>query len=341
MHDETHGETVVGWCLLVDRECQMIRVASSYFESFHRQLVRVVLVNTPLLTDGTIMRTLVNELVDLLSPMVGLIVVRDIAENHMTREFCAFTATITTDHVTMLVEEDEVMNRLDSMSDETNDQMESQSNSFDDLRSMVISEMVTELKAEQYERYGLDASPSTLSTYAALSSARRKTVRKRKKPFTSGERNSTITDRSWLKIVPGTVKIVSGLSALASFHEQQQQQQLSINLSIYTERDTLASSIAFKENVLKQFSQDGQEFIKLYTQGCRELELLTLVYKVMAQPDELLMKKLDALEDYEERMRKLGAKLKHSLSPEDLLRTLVTLKPAPEGLLPSSQVNSP
>lgn len=71
------------------------------------------------------------------------------------------------------------------------------------------------------------------------------------------------------------------------------------------------------------------EKIEDYSQSCREYELLSLIYKVISQPDESILRKLSALEDYEDRLRKLGAKLRSSLSPEDLLRTLASIQGGP------------
>lgn len=60
-----------------------------------------------------------------------------------------------------------------------------------------------------------------------------------------------------------------------------------------------------------------------------EYEVLLTWMKVLSQPDEAILKKISVYEEYEERMRKLGTKLKHSLSPEDLIKTLASIQPAP------------
>jgi hypothetical protein len=59
-----------------------------------------------------------------------------------------------------------------------------------------------------------------------------------------------------------------------------------------------------------------------------EYEVLLTWMKVLSQPDEAILKKIAVYEEYEERMRKLGTKLKHSLSPEDLIKTLASIQPA-------------
>lgn len=60
-----------------------------------------------------------------------------------------------------------------------------------------------------------------------------------------------------------------------------------------------------------------------------EYEVLLTWMKVLSQPDESILKKISVFEEYEERMKKLGAKLKHSLSPEDLIKTLASIQPTP------------
>ena len=47
---------------------------------------------------------------------------------------------------------------------------------------------------------------------------------------------------------------------------------------------------------------------------------------MLCQSDDTVLRKMTAIEDYEERLKKLGAKLKSSLSPEDLLRTLASIQ---------------
>lgn len=59
----------------------------------------------------------------------------------------------------------------------------------------------------------------------------------------------------------------------------------------------------------------------------KEYEMLLSWLKLLSQPDEVILKKIASFEDYEERMKKLGAKLKHTLSPEDLIRTLASIQP--------------
>lgn len=58
-----------------------------------------------------------------------------------------------------------------------------------------------------------------------------------------------------------------------------------------------------------------------------EYEVLLTWMKILGQPEEVLLKKLASFEEYDERMKKLGAKLKESLSPEDLIKTLASIQP--------------
>lgn len=62
-----------------------------------------------------------------------------------------------------------------------------------------------------------------------------------------------------------------------------------------------------------------------------EYDTLVAWMKILGQPEDLVLKKITAFEDYDERMKKLGAKLKHSLSPEDLIKTLASIQPSTSG----------
>ncbi len=59
-----------------------------------------------------------------------------------------------------------------------------------------------------------------------------------------------------------------------------------------------------------------------------EYGVLLTWLKALSQPDETILKKIASMEDYEERMKKLGTKLKQSLSPEDLIKTLASIQPS-------------
>ena len=65
--------TVVGWCLVLDRHGPLTRIGTSYFNVFARQLVRTVCANV---RSGAEVHQLVDEITDLMRPMVGLIVVQ-------------------------------------------------------------------------------------------------------------------------------------------------------------------------------------------------------------------------------------------------------------------------
>lgn len=53
---------------------------------------------------------------------------------------------------------------------------------------------------------------------------------------------------------------------------------------------------------------------------------LLVLLRALSLPDDAILRKINGVEEYEERMRKLGAKLKYTLSPEDLLRTLASIQ---------------
>lgn len=90
-------------------------------------------------------------------------------------------------------------------------------------------------------------------------------------------------------------------------------------------------------------SEDTEaESAKSYAEKMAEYEVLLTWFKVLSQPDDVILKKISSFEDYEDRMKKLGAKLKRtklyytnlahfldSLSPEDLIKTLASIQPTP------------
>lgn len=68
-------ETVVGWFLILDKECHLFKVASVYFDAFFRQYIRTVVANIPAPFDQ---HGLALELLDVLAHCVGLVVVRGV-----------------------------------------------------------------------------------------------------------------------------------------------------------------------------------------------------------------------------------------------------------------------
>lgn len=72
------NETVIGWFLILDKECHLFKVASVYFESFFRQYIRTIVANTPTPCDQN---GLALELLDVLVHCVGLVAVRGMRPN--------------------------------------------------------------------------------------------------------------------------------------------------------------------------------------------------------------------------------------------------------------------
>jgi len=67
------------------------------------------------------------------------------------------------------------------------------------------------------------------------------------------------------------------------------------------------------------FSPPSEEtydvFDLAYSEQCAEYESLLLLYRALAQPDEVWLRKLHSAEEYEDRMKKLGARLRRTYPP--------------------------
>lgn len=332
-------ETIVGWCLLLDRECALAKLASVYFDLFTRTLLRVLLANlkdsaaASLNGDGTVE----GELYDFVSALTGLIVVREIGQDHLTREFCAYRQQVSMDQLNSMINEQSI-NELDLLSG-----VDASSLPFyDDLDGITIKaldELLDQLRAEELE------SPGGMSTIndemVALAKGVRKHSRRRRlslsgtsfSSFSSpplpslttvaaatAEGLSRSTKNGRLpRIVPITVEILTGPETL-----------IFGPLSNLTNGLDLSASIATKESYIQELYRQADAQVDEYAHHCKEFDLLSLIYKILSQPDEIIIRKMNTLEDHEERLRKLGTKLKSSLSPEDLLRTLASLQTTSE-----------
>ncbi|PJF18971.1 hypothetical protein PSACC_01215 [Paramicrosporidium saccamoebae] len=283
-------ETVLGWCILLDRECALPRLAAAYFDAFTRHALRVLIANSS--------GRLVDELVDWLVPLVGLVAVRDTEQT--TREFCAFRCENSQERVLATLQEYaltdlDLLSGVDAGSLPYRDEL-------DGVSTMAINELLDQLRAEELETSeGFEEGP------------KRKTRRRRLS--ITNECEATSPRRGKMAHVTSVpVEIVSSCPC-----------PLEVETPILLDSLSLDLNIKAKEEYLTNAHQDQQTLITTYEQECKEYELLMLIYKVLSQPDEVILRKMHTIEDYEDRLKKLGAKLRHSLSPEDLLRTLASI----------------
>lgn len=144
--------TVVGWCLLLDRECALAKLASVYFDSFMRCLVRTLVANVNAkVFEGTNenMVNLVGELVDFLTPLVGLIVIRELASDHLTREFCAYRCEVNPERILSIINDTQV-GELDLLADSDAAAL-SNADDLDPLTVVALNELLERLRAQELE----------------------------------------------------------------------------------------------------------------------------------------------------------------------------------------------
>lgn len=330
--------TVIGWTLLLDKECHLAKLASLYFDCFARALIRCILANLGETLEGEASLTeLIEEIRDLLAPMVGLVIVREVSGEYSIREYCAYQAEFTTERILAIVSEQSI-GELDLFSG-VNARAISHHEDLDTLGMAGLDLLLDVLRNEELESSDMAAAPVADSTaedaLGALAAAQQKALRKTRRRRASissdvGLLSPEQPSREFallaggrrprlLPITPIDVEIIpeDGCLFLGAVDDRR----------LDPAGLDLATAIASKEARLREIHRHNLSLLEDYSTRCRELELLVLVYKVLSQPDEAIAKKMSALEDHEERLKKLGAKLKTSLSPEDLLRTLASIQP--------------
>lgn len=327
--------TVIGWTLLLDKECHLAKLASLYFDCFARALIRCLLAN--LRDDASegesSLTELIEEIRDLLAPMVGLVIVREVSGEYSIREYCTYQAEFTTERILAIVNEHSI-GELDLFSG-VNARAIAHHEDLDVLGMAGLDLLLDVLRNEELESPDMAADHSAEDALGALAAAQQKALRKTRRRRASissdvGLLSPEQPSREFallaggrrprlLPITPIDVEILPEDGGL--FLDAVEGRRLDpAGLD-------LATAVASKETRLREIHRHNLSLLEDYSTRCRELELLVLVYKVLSQPDEAIVKKMSALEDHEERLKKLGAKLKTLLSPEDLLRTLASMQP--------------
>lgn len=341
-HLSSGEETIVGWCLLVDKECQMLKVAKIFFDRFLRALVRCLVANLPVahctLREET-SDALAEEIIDLVKPLVGLVVLREWGQTHLTTEYCGYQCKLTREDCLALLAE----TALDSVVDGSliNERSLPHLTELDPIAILAIDGDIGVANCGASSLGELEGDPPSLVSQKP----KRMTSRKRRPSISSEASLLTPLAASKQKgmghaladtfhVFPCEVELIGDIRVEAEGSLNRGQKR-SVTLST-AEQETLRSSIAMKEAKMRLLSNletitgdervGKSEVLEGYLRRCNEYELLTTVYKVINQPDEVILKKLADLEDYEERMRKLGTRLKNALTPEDLLKTLASIK---------------
>lgn len=332
--DCQEGETVIGWTMLLDKECHLAKLASIYFDCFARNVIRCVLANLGDSQDDASLTELIEEIKDLLNPMVGLVVVRDLNGEHSIREYCAYQAEFTSEKVLSIVNEQSI-GELDLFSGADAKAIPHHED-LDALGMAGLDGLLDALRNEELE------SPNMLVSGIAIAddmnapslghSKMRKTRRRRtsissdvgllspEQPSRECSLLAAGKRSRLLPITPIDVEILPG--DISKFQSDIEERMLVSNPAGLD----LAASIASKEARIEEIHQQALSHLEDYSLRCKEFELLSLVYKILSQPDDAIIKKMLSIEEHEERLKKLGAKLKTSLSPEDLLRTLASIQ---------------
>lgn len=318
---------------MLDRECALAKLASIYFDAFVRSIVRVFVANVNAEVFENVngqMVNLVGELVDFLAPLAGLVVIRELAPDHLTREFCAYQCEVTPERILSIINDHQV-SEIDLLADSDSRSLPN-ADDLDPLSLLALSELLDRLRAQELE------SPDGFVGLMDDGKSMRKTRRRRLSissdvGLLSPElKSDSKKSPKLLPIIPCPVEIhinsTSNVSGL--LHKPQSSHVASLDLSpIISQKQSQIRQIHQYQNYLLFLIKAIRlTLLKIeeYSQSCREYELLSLIYKVISQPDDAILRKLAALEDYEDRLRKLGTKLRSSLSPEDLLRTLASIQ---------------
>lgn len=343
-HLSSDGETIVGWCLLVDKECQMLKVARIFFDRFLRALVRCLVANVPVAhcTLGEEMiDALAEEIVDLVRPLVGLVVLREWGQTHLTTEYCGYQCKLTREDCLALLAETALDNVVDGSP--IDDRSLPHLSELDPIAILAIAGDIGGVNNDASSLVEPEGDP-----LLALASQKPKRMTKRKRQSSISSETSLLSPRPALRqrglnqalpdtfsVLPCDVELIDDIQVGAGVLPNRGQ-KASVPLSA-AEQETLRSSIAMKEakvdlllsnleTIIGEERVGRSDVLEGYLRQCSEYELLTTIYKIISQPDEVVLKKIADLENYEERMRKLGTRLKNALTPEDLLKTLASIK---------------
>lgn len=91
------------------------------------------------------------------------------------------------------------------------------------------------------------------------------------------------------------------------------------------DNNAILATLSKTTNLINNDQLELRALETFYREQCQEYEMLLLYYRVLSQADDIIVKKLLAIEEYDDRMKKLGARIKQNLSPEDFIRTLASI----------------
>lgn len=335
------GETVVGWVLQVDREININRVATNYFMSFYQSLLKVILSNVvpyiapagAISSSSDYYRRLLAELNALCNEMRGLLVIRDANGDTLRTEFVSLSLPMSfADWSYSLLDNSFLLDALPKLKlSSMNSQMMTGLDEriglgwFDTdlLGRIAISKLSKEVSAKTSN----NLSTTVKATEKGDSGGRRKGKRamhlnRGVNPATGLNSCRSIDHELILEL--GSVVIKKDVDLVESVIFAKGPPSISLGQLPPRLQKDIEEGIRKKEVFLEEFygSEAIQPAIDVMEEECGEYELLLLVYKVLAQSDEMIMKKVNGIEEYEERMKKLGDRIKEALSPEDLLKSL-------------------
>lgn len=284
---------VLGWALLVSTDADADECALAYFESLIRSLCRVIPANCPE-ADASQMAKEIHRLVQ---HMYGLVVVQREYTEELETEISCFSVDC---HLALIQEHLSGQNLIDS----------------EDSIIVLSQETVAELDPVQYEVLGAvqeesqlkDALAAANISYSGVGSMRKA----RKHRHTSADAEEATKE---LSVFSSPLELLSPPDA-ASLIEGLCKDYPAAEPPGAAQPPVAQPRAAPPANV---------------DAAAKSTEYSTLLawLKVLNQPDEVILKKISAFEDYDDRMKKLGAKLKHSMSPEDLIKTLASIQPMP------------
>lgn len=286
----------------------MVRVAGAYFECFHRQLIRTVVANTA--KENISLSDLAEELHALVEPMSGIIVVRELTASSITKELCGFQARMSHEdcldylnemHIAQLdlFDGTDIVNKIPNR------------DNLDMITIQALDDLMDQLRAEQLEDCSLNGSVEELT--------KRRKSRKKLNTSLLSPTDSAAKAHRFSNIFPRDIEIVSSLSCLACSDCLSAPSTLTD-----TEQELLENSMAMKVDQLHRSIKNQHVLLESHTSSYQEYqELLSIYATISKQSDKTILSKLSNLEEYEERMRKLGAQLKNSISTEELFKNLV------------------
>lgn len=295
---------MLGWALVVSREVDVEACATAYFQSFINSFARVICANAP--TDD--IDGLSKEIQRLVNQLTGLLVMHKTSGIELESQYFAYQVECPLLLIQELVSGQNLVDPEENI--------------------LLLAEgVIAEMDPVQYEVLAMVQEESQLKVVLAAANIAYNGAtggvpgpRKVRKHRSTTAVDASTDSGKELVLNPVAVEIIPTPDPASLLD------RCCKAVTIYGDQSIISSSSMDGEALTSQTPSKECDSTLIPEQKLKEYEMLLSWLKLLSQPDEIILKKIASFEDYEERMKKLGAKLKHSLSPEDLIRTLASIQ---------------